>query len=217
LNQYFSRRDDPAQRHECGELCAAEEVHVKLVKEWGDYVFAPDYQLKSLSEVEGFICTHHHLPGIPSAAEVETAGVSLGEMRAKLLLKIEELTLYVIEQQRTIETLQHQLKAVGQSHGRQTSTGHRQRIGAHRATEERPMKNTLVSVAVAALFALAGFPTRGEAALVAQRIILPDHPVRSTDRSALSDPGPEARGVRTGHPQVRPSRLDRSGFSEGGI
>jgi hypothetical protein len=108
-----------------GGKILAEEVRIKLVKEWGDYVFTPEYQLQSLPEVERFIRTHHHLPGIPSAAEVETAGVSLGEMQSKLLLKIEEFTLYVIAQQKTIETLQHQLKAVEQSHGRQTVTDHR--------------------------------------------------------------------------------------------
>lgn len=62
-----------------------------------DFVFEADYNLKSLEEVEYYIKENKHLPGIPSAKEVEENGVSLGEMQTKLLQKIEELTLYVIE------------------------------------------------------------------------------------------------------------------------
>lgn len=64
---------------------------------WADYVFAPDYRLRSLKEVGDFIAANHHLPGIPSEAEVKEKGVSVGEMQAKLLAKIEELTLHMIE------------------------------------------------------------------------------------------------------------------------
>jgi hypothetical protein len=63
---------------------------------WADYVFDPDYPLAPLSEVAHYIAVNHHLPEIPSAAEVESKGVSLGEMQAKLLAKIEELTLHMI-------------------------------------------------------------------------------------------------------------------------
>ncbi|MGD8781703.1 MAG: hypothetical protein PVH88_22395 [Ignavibacteria bacterium] len=62
-----------------------------------DYVFEEGYLLKSLAEVEEFIKENKHLPDIPSANEVETNGVNLGEIHTKLLLKIEELTLYVID------------------------------------------------------------------------------------------------------------------------
>jgi hypothetical protein len=67
---------------------------------WADYVFADDYALKPLAEVEAHIKQHKHLPGIPSAKEAATQGVSLGEMQARLLAKIEELTLHAIAQEK---------------------------------------------------------------------------------------------------------------------
>jgi hypothetical protein len=74
----------------------ANEITVKVYP-WSDYVFADDYKLPSLSETEKYIKENKHLPEVPSAAEVETNGVKVGEMEAILLKKIEELTLYVIE------------------------------------------------------------------------------------------------------------------------
>ncbi len=98
-----------------GGKVLAEEVRIKLIKDWADYVFQPDYQLKTLPEVEGFIKTHRHLPDMPSAVEAEQQGIGLGEMQAKLLRKIEELTLHAIEQHKTIERLQQQLARVEQT------------------------------------------------------------------------------------------------------
>ena len=72
---------------------------------WSDFVFDTDYKLLSLSEIEQFINKNKHLPEIPSAKEVEENGINLGDMQAKLLMKIEELTLYIIEQQKSIEEL----------------------------------------------------------------------------------------------------------------
>jgi hypothetical protein len=74
----------------------AEEVKVQTVPA-SDYVFEPDYDLKSLQEVETFIQQNKHLPDIPSAEEFKENGVGLGEMDDMLLRKVEELTLYVIE------------------------------------------------------------------------------------------------------------------------
>lgn len=69
---------------------------------WADFVFDEDYQLPSLAEVERHIKAEKHLPGIPSAAKVAADGVSVGEMQAKLLQKIEELTLHQIEQEKRL-------------------------------------------------------------------------------------------------------------------
>lgn len=63
---------------------------------WSDYVFSPQYRLMPLDEVAGYIKANGHLPEIPSAKEVEEKGVSVGDMQAKLLAKIEELTLHMI-------------------------------------------------------------------------------------------------------------------------
>ncbi len=65
---------------------------------WSDHVFNPDYQLRPLKDVAEYIQENHHLPDIPSEAEVKAKGVSLGEMQSKLLAKVEELTLHMIEE-----------------------------------------------------------------------------------------------------------------------
>lgn len=77
---------------------------------WSDFVFADDYQLRPLNEVESFVKKNKHLPEIPSAKEVYANGLDLAQMDAKLLQKIEELTLYVIEQQKEINSLKSKLK-----------------------------------------------------------------------------------------------------------
>jgi hypothetical protein len=64
---------------------------------WSDYVFQPTYHLRPLSEIAAYIQENHHLPGIPTEGEVKERGVSLGDMQAKLLAKVEELTLHMIE------------------------------------------------------------------------------------------------------------------------
>ncbi|EDK72545.1 hypothetical protein TM7_0324 [candidate division TM7 genomosp. GTL1] len=79
---------------------------------WADYVFEKDYRLLSLQEVEEFIGVHKHLPDVPSAKEVEKNGIDLGDSQALLLKKIEELTLYMIQQQKEIDELKRELKEV---------------------------------------------------------------------------------------------------------
>jgi hypothetical protein len=76
----------------------AKEIKVELAAgTLPDFVFKPDYNLRKLDEVESFIKKNGHLPEIPSAKEVEKNGLAVGEMQAKLLQKVEELTLYVID------------------------------------------------------------------------------------------------------------------------
>ncbi|ACU03286.1 hypothetical protein [Pedobacter heparinus] len=82
----------------------AQEIKVENTN-WPDYVFTKDYQLPTLQQTENHIKEKGHLPGIPSAAEVKANGIDLGEMNAKLLQKIEELTLHLIEQQKQIKDL----------------------------------------------------------------------------------------------------------------
>jgi hypothetical protein len=88
----------------------AHEIKVET-SGWPDYVFAKDYHLPSLQETEQHIKDKGHLPGIPSAEEVKTNGVDLGEMNAKLLKKIEELTLYLIEIKKENETINQKLQS----------------------------------------------------------------------------------------------------------
>ena len=82
-----------------------EELKVQMSESWPDYVFADDYQLPSLYELEASIKQNNHLPGIPSAEQVAAEGIEVGEMQRQMMEKIEELTLYVIELQKQIDTL----------------------------------------------------------------------------------------------------------------
>ncbi|WP_408042213.1 hypothetical protein [Tenacibaculum litopenaei] len=90
---------------------AAEEVKVALYGKWPDFVFEENYDLPTLAEVEAHIREKGHLINIPSAKEVEIAqGIELGEMNKKLLQKIEELTLYTLQQERQLKEQQTTLK-----------------------------------------------------------------------------------------------------------
>lgn len=77
---------------------------------WSDYVFEKDYKLRSLFDVEQFIQSNGHLPDVPSAKQVEKEGIELFEMDATLLRKIEELTLYMIEQNKQLQELNKKLQ-----------------------------------------------------------------------------------------------------------
>ena len=87
----------------------AQEIKVEAAN-WPDYVFAKDYSLLSLKETESHIREKGHLPGIPSAEEAKANGIDLGKMNAKLLQKIEELTIYLIQQQKEIQLQNKELK-----------------------------------------------------------------------------------------------------------
>jgi hypothetical protein len=76
----------------------ANSITVKVYP-WADYVFKKEYQLPSLADVKTYIDQNHHLPEIPSEAEVAKNGLNLGEMNKLLLKKVEELTLYLIEKE----------------------------------------------------------------------------------------------------------------------
>ncbi|SNR16050.1 hypothetical protein [Tenacibaculum jejuense] len=87
---------------------AATEVKVATYANWADFVFKKDYNLPTLAEVENHIKTNGHLVDIPSAEEVKQNGFYLGAMDARLLQKIEELTLYTIQQEKEIKRLKKQ-------------------------------------------------------------------------------------------------------------
>ncbi|PTX62194.1 hypothetical protein C8N46_103293 [Kordia periserrulae] len=87
---------------------------VKVETGWSDFVFESNYALPSLEEVEQHINEKGHLKDIPSAKEVAENGILLGEMDSKLLQKIEELTLYMIEMNKEIKTLKEENKILKQ-------------------------------------------------------------------------------------------------------
>lgn len=85
---------------------------MKIESNGADFVFEEDYRLPPLPEVDAFIKMNKHLPEIPSAVESKNEGVNLGEMQTKLLQKIEELTLYLIQQDHTIRELKNEIQAL---------------------------------------------------------------------------------------------------------
>ena len=85
-------------------------VALKGSSGWSDYVFDPDYKLRPIQELNTYINENHHLPNIPSAAEVVKEGIDLGQMDSKLLAKIEELTLYIIQMQKEIDGLNKKMQ-----------------------------------------------------------------------------------------------------------
>ena len=91
-----------------GVLTEKVKVAVKSTADWSDRVFDPAYRLRSLNEVDRFIQQNKHLPGIPSATEMVKQGNDLHKTDTKLLEKIEELTLYLIEQQKELKSVNEQ-------------------------------------------------------------------------------------------------------------
>lgn len=87
-----------------------ESLRVKKVINWPDYVFHDNYRLPALHSVAEFIRINKHLPEIPPAAEIATKGMDVAEINKQLLKKVEELTLYLIEQDKQIKALQEHSK-----------------------------------------------------------------------------------------------------------
>ena len=111
-----------------GVLTEKVKVAVKSTADWSDRVFDPSYRLRSLSEVSRFIDKNKHLPGVASAEEVVQEGVDVGQMQAKLLEKVEELTLYMIKLERTIELQRREIRLLKAAHAQKkridTATKH---------------------------------------------------------------------------------------------
>ncbi|WP_299312821.1 pyocin knob domain-containing protein [uncultured Aquimarina sp.] len=115
-NQYIEGDLGIGTTNPDAKLAVNGNIHTKEVKVdligWADYVFTEDYNLPTLEQVEDHIATKGHLINIPSAAEVAEHGIQLGEMNAKLLEKIEELTLYTIAQEKKLNTQQKEIEVL---------------------------------------------------------------------------------------------------------
>jgi hypothetical protein len=77
---------------------------------WSDYVFDKKYKLMSVDDLDKFVKKNKHLPNIPTADDVKNDGIDLGDMDAKILAKIEELSLYIIDQQKQIDELKKKIR-----------------------------------------------------------------------------------------------------------
>jgi hypothetical protein len=112
---------------------------VKLYPNWPDYVFKPGYALPSLDSVSAYIRTYRHLPGIPSADSVQERGIDIGSTQAAFLKKIEELTLYTIDQDKSINELkenQRQLQKQNELLSRQLDLLEKKLSGLSPATRQ---------------------------------------------------------------------------------
>lgn len=89
----------------------AEEVRVQLKNAWPDYVFESGYKKLSITDLEKFVIENKHLPNIPSAKEIEQDGHQLGDVQVKMLEKIEELSLYIIELNKKVKALEEKISS----------------------------------------------------------------------------------------------------------
>ncbi len=102
----------PTEKLSVDGTVLAKKVRVSAAgsPDWPDYVFAPSYELRALSEVENYIKENQHLPEVPSAKDIEANGLDLGSMDATLLKKVEELTLYLIQESKEKDELKKENK-----------------------------------------------------------------------------------------------------------
>jgi hypothetical protein len=89
-----------------------EELKIQGSSNWPDYVFANNYSLKSFDELRRFIKTNRHLPNIPAAAAIEKKGIEVGDMQKKLMEKIEELHLYVLQLEEQNRAIKKEIEAL---------------------------------------------------------------------------------------------------------
>jgi hypothetical protein len=95
-----------------GILTEKVKVALKTTADWADYVFDKHYKLMPLNQLEHFLTQNKHLPNVPSAEEVVKNGIDVAKMDAKLLEKIEELTLYLIQLNKKVEALSKETEAL---------------------------------------------------------------------------------------------------------
>ncbi len=95
---------------------ACKELIVLDPSKWADHVFDDDYELMSLENLERYYLRHKHLPDVPTETEVKQNGINTAQMEATLLQKVEELTLYVVAQDKRIQKLEAQNEALIPSH-----------------------------------------------------------------------------------------------------
>ena len=104
IGDYFNNNIGESYKLAVNGNVIAELVKVRLRNSRPDYVFQREYHLMTLPELENYINQNGHLPNVPTAEQIEADGLDLGEMNRILLQKIEELTLYVIELEKRMES-----------------------------------------------------------------------------------------------------------------
>lgn len=107
---------NPTYRLSVNGTIQSKEIRVETG--WSDYVFEKNYKLRSLKNVADYIEQNKHLPGIPSAKQIQKNGLAVGEVQTKMMEKIEELTLYLIEQNKQIQQLQKKIEVLEKVHAK---------------------------------------------------------------------------------------------------
>ena len=93
------------------EVCGTIRCNELIVESFGcDFVFDETYNLRSIADLEKYVKENKHLPDIPPASVIETEGMNVGDLQARLLWKVEELSLYIIELKNDYEELRAQLE-----------------------------------------------------------------------------------------------------------
>lgn len=100
----------------------ASSVTGKLRENWPDYVFNSAYHPMSLALLKSYIARHHHLPEIPSAGQVAKEGIDLGEMNRRLVKKVEELTLYLLDKDAAMIKQDERIRKLEQLTRKQSGT-----------------------------------------------------------------------------------------------
>ncbi len=98
-----------------GGKAIVEELRVELEGNWPDYVFSTEHQLMNLNDLENFVNENKHLPGMPTAREVEENGIMVGKTQTKLVEKTEENTLYILQLKNEIDNLKHEIELLKNS------------------------------------------------------------------------------------------------------
>ncbi|MFC1770429.1 hypothetical protein ACFLZV_00940 [Candidatus Margulisiibacteriota bacterium] len=100
-----------------GRIEADEVILASLSNAWADYVFEPDYKLMAINKLEEFVNSEKHLPGMPSEKEIKEENIGLGKMQGKLLEKIEELSLYIIQLKKENNEIKKRVRKLEQKLG----------------------------------------------------------------------------------------------------
>jgi len=95
-----------------GILTERVKVAISTTSDWSDFVFNKDYKLMSLNDLKSFIGKNKHLPDVPSAEQVAKDGVDVAKMDARLLQKVEELTLYLINEKEEVDRLKKEVASL---------------------------------------------------------------------------------------------------------
>ena len=102
---------NPGEKLEVAGTVKAYDMNITM-DNWADYVFEKDYKLMNLTELESYIKTNKHLPGVPDEKELKKSGLSVAKIQTKHMEKIEESVLYILQLKKENESLKNELNSI---------------------------------------------------------------------------------------------------------